>query len=139
MTHHVNTVLCLSMLLLTGCSEPQRGGPRVNTAPVTGTVTVDGQPAAYLQVDCHPDAGSEIKYPISTVTDDKGNFVFTTYEANDGLPPGSYTLTFSWPEPGLVPKDRLKGAFTNPQKSKQKISVVKEQDNSVGTIALTTK
>ena len=139
MNHPVIAVLCLSMLSLVGCSEPQRGGPRVNTAPVTGSVTVDGQPAAYLQIDCHPEAGSEIKYPISTVTDDKGNFAFTTYEASDGLPPGSYTLTFSWLEPGLVPKDRLKGTYADPQKSTQKISVVKEQDNSLGTITLTTK
>ena len=102
MFHSLRICLCVSLTVLAGCSEPQRGGPRVNTAPVSGIVTVDGQPAAFLQVDCHPEAGSEIKYPISAVTDDKGNFAFTTYEANDGLPPGSYTLTFSWLEPGIV-------------------------------------
>ena len=139
MFHSLRICLCVSLTVLAGCSEPQRGGPRVNTAPVSGIVTVDGQPAAFLQVDCHPEAGSEIKYPISAVTDDKGNFAFTTYEANDGLPPGSDTLTFSWLEPGIVQKDRLKGAYMDPRKSKQKISVIKGQDNPLGTMALTTK
>jgi hypothetical protein len=139
MTNSQIVVLSVSLFLITGCSEPQRGGPRVNTAPVTGTITVDDQPAAYLQVDCHPDGGSEIKYPISTVTDEKGNFAFTTYESSDGLPEGAYTLTFSWLEPGLVPKDRLKGKFADPRKSQQKITVVSGKENPVGTIALKTK
>ena len=129
----------VSLLILAGCSEPQRGGPREKTSPVTGTINVDGVAAGFVQVECHPESGSPIKYALSTLTDEKGIFSLTTYEANDGLPPGTYILTFAWPEPGLAPIDKLKGAYANPKKSKHKITVVDGQDTAIGTIELSTK
>jgi len=132
-------VLFVSLIMLAGCSEPQRGGPRVTTTPVSGIVMVNGEAAAYLQIDCHPDAGSEIKYPISTITDEHGKFAFTTYEASDGLPEGSYKFTFSWLEPGIVQNDRLNGLFVNPNESIHKLTVVKGQESPFEIIDLTTQ
>ena len=133
--------LGLVTLLLFGCSggEPQ-GGPRFETNAVTGIVHIDGQPADLVEVTCYPATDSaSIKYPLSTVTSADGAFSLTTYESGDGLPDGTYTLTFKWMEPALVPKDKLRGAYADPSKSTHKITVVKGQETVIGTIELTTK
>ncbi len=129
----------LSLVLFVGCSEPERGGPRAATSPVKGSVTVDGVAADFLQIECHPEAGAALQYPVSKLTDEKGQFTLGTYEAEDGLPEGTYTLTFTWMGPGLLQADRLKGAYADPKKSTQKITVVKGQETNVGTIELSTK
>ncbi len=129
----------LSLALCIGCSEPERGGPRAATSPVKGIVQVDGAPAAFLQIECHPEAGSELKYAVSKLTDENGQFTLGTYEAEDGLPEGTYKLTFTWMGPGLLQADRLKGAYADPKKSTQQITVVKGQETVVGTIELSSK
>ena len=122
-----------------GCSEHERGGPRVKSSPASGVVKVDGVEAVYLQVECHPGEGSSIKYPLSTLTDEKGAFSLGTYEAGDGLPAGSYTLTFTWLEPGLAPFDKLKGAYANPKKSEHTITIVEDVESAPSVIELKTK
>lgn len=128
-------------LLSVGCSSGELpGGPRLETTPVTGIVHVDGNPAELVEVECHPAPDSTgIKYPISTTTDKDGIFTLTTYESSDGLPEGTYTLSFKWLEPALVPKDKFKGAYANPQKSQHKITVVKGQETVIGVIELSSK
>lgn len=133
--------LGLINLLLIGCSggEPQ-GGPRFETNAVAGIVHIDGQPADLVEVTCYPSADStSVKYPLSAMTSADGAFSLTTYESGDGLPEGTYTLTFKWMEPALVPKDKLKGAYADPSKSQHKITVVKGQETVVGTIELSSK
>ena len=139
--HPVWTVLVSVGLFLVGCSSGELpGGPRFETSPVTGTIQIDGVPAELVEVECHPAPDSTaIKYPISTMTDKDGIFTLTTYESSDGLPEGTYTLSFKWLEPGLVPRDKLKGAFSDPRKSEHKITVVKGQETEIGIIALSSK
>lgn len=134
-------VSAMLLLIFVGCSsnEPQ-GGPRMATFPVHGTVEVDGVPAELVEVICHPAPDSTgIKYPISCMTDMLGAFTITTYEASDGLPEGTYTLTFKWLEPSLVPTDKLDGAFADPNSSQHQIKVVKGQETDIGVIKLSTK
>ncbi len=128
-------------LILAGCSSGELpGGPRLETTPVSGIIHVDGAPAEFIEVECHPAPDSTgIKYPILTTTDKDGMFVLTTYESSDGLPEGNYTLTFKWLEPALVAKDKFKGAYANPQKSQQKISVVRGVETAIGVIELSSK
>jgi len=132
--------ILIASAIFTGCSEPPRGGPRFTTFPVTGEVDVDGEPAELIEIECHPDGdSSEIKYPISTMTDKNGHFSISTYQSGDGLPAGDYVLSFKWIEPGLVPKDRFKGAYSDPKKSKIKVTVETGQKNDLGVIELSTK
>ena len=63
------------------------------------------------------------------------------------MPAGTYTATFAWIEPGLVMKDKLKGKFTAPKKSKHKINVEELSEDEgeavepvdIGTIELSSK
>ena len=126
--------------LFCGCSSPRRDGPRLDTTPVTGVVEVDGEPAESLLVECHPQPGADtIKHPLTGMTDAEGRFSMSMYQAGDGLPEGTYNLVFVWEEMGLPPKDKLKGAYADPKKSKHQITVVTGESNDMGLIELSTK
>jgi len=125
------------MLLLAGCANKPRGERPFETNPVTGVVHIDGLPADRVQVDFHPSADSTtIKYPLSTLTDEEGRFSVTTYESGDGVPEGTYTLTFQWLDISLAPTDQLKGAYADPKTSEHIVKVVKNQPNDLGVIEL---
>src|SRR5690349_3756662 len=107
----IGTMFCMALASM-GCSRSPRGGPRLKTTPLKGVVHVDGEPAALVLIECHPDADtSELKSPLMTNTDDKGNFSFGMYESEGGLPAGTYKLTFTWMTMGLNRHDKLKGLY----------------------------
>ncbi len=132
------TFLICSVLSF-GCTEKQRGGPRLTTTPVIGTVEVDGEAAENLTVECHPEPGAEIKHPVIANTDSEGRFSIGMYQKGDGLPEGTYRLTFKWEEFGLPIKDKLNRAFADPSKSTYKVTVVAGEPNDLGVIELSTK
>ena len=137
LTIRVIALLALTLLPL-GCSKA-KGPPRIKTTPVSGRIHVDDQPAVALTIECHPKSPeSPIKYPVIAMTDGEGKFVFGMYQAGDGLPEGQYVLVFRWDELGLVMKDRLKGAYSNPAQSKHEITVG-DKPLDLGTIQLSTK
>lgn len=126
--------------LVCGCSEPPRGGPRLQTSPVTGVIQVDGQAAELVEITCQAEGeNAALKYPLSTMTDKDGKFALTTYQSGDGLPEGVYLLSFKWQEPGIVPKDKFNGAYADPKKSGHKLTVVKGQKNELGVLDLSSK
>src|SRR5262249_32774745 len=70
-------------------------------------------------------------------------FELTTYVKGDGAPGGDYAITIEWipprPPPPHRPKqigDRLKGRYSDPQRSKISYSVEKDKDNNVPPIEL---
>ena len=132
------TILICSVLSL-GCSEKPRGGPRLTTTPVTGTVEVDGEAAENLTVECHPEPGAEIKHPVIATTNGDGQFAISMYQKGDGLPEGTYRLTFKWEEFGFPIKDKLKQAYIDPSKSTYKVTVTAGEPNDLGLIELSTK
>ena len=133
-------LLATTLLVLMGCSKPHQTGPREKTFPLTGVVQVDGDPAEGLEVQCSPEPGSsKINYPLTATTDKNGAFSMATYKKGDGLPEGNYVLTFTWSEPGLVVKDRLKGKYADTKKSAHKVTVVTGKSNDLGEIELSTK
>lgn len=134
----LKTLLFCSVLSF-GCSEKPRGGPRLTTTPVTGTVEVDGEAAENLTVECHPEPGAEIKYPVIANTDDDGHFSIAMYLKGDGLPEGTYRLTFKWEEFGFPVKDKLNKAYADPSKSTYKFTVIAGEPNDLGVIELSTK
>jgi hypothetical protein len=96
--------------------------------PVTGKVTVGGQPAEGAEVVFYgatPDLQGPGTVAPAGTTDKDGVFQLRSYEPNDGAPAGKFNVTVFWPEPipeGVdeemyQPKDRLKQRYLNPEKS----------------------
>lgn len=113
-----------SLLLAAGCGK---GDGKRPTFPVTGKVTVDGQPGAEARLFFSPvdDAAPR----PTAVTDGEGNLIVTTYVTGDGAPAGEYKIGLEWPkmvnnmgriQPG---PDRLGGKFKNPAASKWTVTV----------------
>ncbi|UUO04569.1 carboxypeptidase-like regulatory domain-containing protein [Blastopirellula sp. J2-11] len=135
----------IGVLSLLGCgkSEPL---PGPQPYPVTGTVMYAGKPAASFRVVFHPVEKFEgPQFAPSAMTDEQGNFALHSYskEEPDGAPAGEYVVTFQCPmyvstgDDDELPleRDRLRGKFNNPQKSKWKAQVV-EGENDLETFEL---
>lgn len=130
-------VCVLAPLLLVGCGgegkddiskerlESMAGGSLKETVPVGGVVSIDGKPSSDVYIYAHANGEGE---PVAqSSTDKEGKFSFSTYLAGDGLPVGTYSLTFKhMPD---IPKnkdtgpDTLKGKYRNAKKSEQKVTV----------------
>jgi hypothetical protein len=120
---HAFAILIPALSLLVGCSEKWE-----KTVPVSGTVNVDGQPAAGAQIVLNAlnPAGPNSVAPTGAVKAD-GSFVITTYTAGDGAPPGDYIATVQWfkfdPKiegvgPNVLPKE-----YGSPKTSPIKVTV----------------
>lgn len=115
---------CLLAVSL-GCG----GDDRVKLYPVTGIVTVKGQPAEGAQVVLFL-ADESLRgggHPLpSGVTGPDGTFSLSSFKPNDGAPAGDYQVTIVWPEevkinpnnPETPPaRDRLKDRYAAPAQS----------------------
>jgi hypothetical protein len=88
---------CLALAL--GCS----GGKGVTLAPVSGTVTVDGQPVTSGQVTfIRTTTKDEEKSGLSAGTIDSGGKYTIFTDGKAGVPPGTYKITVT---PSMVPVD----------------------------------
>jgi 5-hydroxyisourate hydrolase-like protein (transthyretin family) len=133
--------VCLS---ITSCSKTDPN--RKVTVPVSGEVYVDGQPAARLQVQCHPLEGMDKEQPTITqaITGDDGKFQLATYEAGDGAPLGEYKLTFAWQDFSVIAAsfsgpDKLMGRYNDPKSSEVTLTVEEGAPIDLGRIELSTK
>jgi hypothetical protein len=79
----VCAALAAFLLTPTGCGE---GGPKI--VPVSGTVTLDGQPLTYGHIQVMP-AGWR---PASGRLDGSGRFTLTTSTPNDGCAVGTHPV-----------------------------------------------
>lgn len=126
---------CLLALAATiGCGPPE--GQMV-VYPVSGSVTVAGQPAAGAKVTLIglDEKFSDPKSPIPTATvGDDGSFQITSYAPADGAPDGNYRVVILWeeatpenadPESAPAPKDKLGGKY-NHDKSTLKVTIPPE-------------
>jgi hypothetical protein len=103
-----------------------RGPVKKTCYPVSGQITVKGQPAAGALVILRPktDADSpewSIGFPRAVVKDD-GSFEVGTYGDNDGAPAGEYTVLISWQPPNPANEeqslpDKLGGKYSDPATS----------------------
>ena len=140
-------LMCFSGLSLTGCgaSGGPDGEPRTATMEVTGTVHVDGVPAAFLKVTAHPVGGvGAVPLDPSAVTAGDGKFALSTYESGDGIPAGEYKLSFEWGELNLMngqySGDKLNGRYAKPESSQVAVKVVAgDEPKDLGTIELSSK
>jgi hypothetical protein len=131
------------VLIQIGCGDS--GPERKKVIPVMGVVHVDGKPAELLTVTFTDDKGVDKDLPTysSALTDTTGKFVGSTYEKGDGLPEGTYTLTFTWGTLNVFSKtfegDKLNERYDDPAKSQQKVTVQGDEPIDLGTIELTSK
>jgi hypothetical protein len=132
-------------LHLAGCGGSDQPY-RKPTVPVTGQVLVDGQPpSSPIKVMCHDEKGMDQEHPSVSwcMTGDDGKFALSTYEAGDGVPPGSYVLTFEWGQLNMFSMqyggpDKLKGRYSDPKQSQVRVTAG-EEPVDLGRIELTTK
>jgi hypothetical protein len=116
---------------LVGCGKS--GPERVPVFPVEGTVTLEGKPMPGAIIVLHPKSGarSDVPAPRAQIKSD-GSFRFTTYDADDGAPPGDYVATIAWYRlvgqggdvqagPNVLPPK-----YSNPKLSKWEIRIANE-------------
>ncbi|HUT89170.1 MAG TPA: hypothetical protein VMY37_06725 [Thermoguttaceae bacterium] len=141
-----NPAAIAATLCLLFCSCGKEEGFRKDTMPVTGQVSVDGQPGDSLRVTCHNVKGIDTEHPTtsSAVTDKEGKFEIATYEAADGVPEGDYVLTFMWGQWNMHSMtyggpDKLNGRYSDPESSEVRFTVEEGKPVDLGKIDLTTK
>lgn len=88
-------VACVAMIGATAASGC--GSDRDATAPVSGRVTVDGEPVVGAQVRFQ--AG---RRTAAAQTGEDGRFTLSTYEKDDGAVPGTHTVAVLFPRPIFV-------------------------------------
>jgi hypothetical protein len=81
---------------ITGCGPKQ-------SSPVTGRLIVAGQPAAGAVLLFHPD--DPAASVGSAVAASDGTYSVIT-DTNPGIPPGTYRVTITWPDPSVKPSER---------------------------------
>ncbi len=95
----LGTVLLVG-LLATACSSETK------LYPVSGKVTVKGQPAVGALVIFFPE-GSSGTNPSTGVCGEDGTFTLTT-GTGEGAPAGKYIVTISWPDPKVKVTEQQK-------------------------------
>lgn len=91
------------LILLVGCGDAPR-----TTYPVTGKLTIRGQPAAAADLRFYETGGKAagMARPYAR-TDENGRFTVSTYGMNDGAPAGQYQVSVSWKGPlQSIPPDQ---------------------------------
>jgi hypothetical protein len=143
---------CKASLLLLGlavalsfCSCSQTTDYGEKTFPVTGTVYVDGQPAAQLSITLHEVGGgdADIASVSTAMTNEDGTFAVSTFEAEDGVPEGDYVMTFQWGKFNAIAAqfegDKLNGKYADPKASDIKVTVSEGEPTDMGRIDLIKK
>ncbi|MFO0917715.1 MAG: hypothetical protein U0872_05295 [Planctomycetaceae bacterium] len=104
---------------------------------------MDGEPAGLVQVSflANEEIPGVTTKRFNCITGPKGELAAFTYEKGDGLPAGSYVVTFKWPEASMASKipDRLHGAYDNPAASEVTVTVEDGNPVDLGVIELSSK
>jgi hypothetical protein len=116
------------LVALGGCSS---GQPTLY--PVSGTVTVDGKPAARVLVLFYlVDDPSPYPTPASALTDETGAFALTTAKQSDGTTAGDYAVVCYWynvvrfdaeGEPTYSGPDKLAGRYAKPKTTPLRVTI----------------
>lgn len=141
--YQARMMLCafLAGVLCAGCADDDG---RMETYPARGQVIINGQPAAGCTVAFVPmDPQLRGEIMPGGKADQTGSFSLTTYETDDGAPPGDYGVTIRWPAretwPGkareqaidpveLIGPDKLQGRLSSPQKSGLTVTVEEDEN-----------
>lgn len=117
---------CLLFALLAACGCQQSTQPVTTpTYPVTGSLTINGQPAAGASLKLYQPEMSG-RMPTAIVRHD-GSFSFSYLGAEDGAPAGKYSVLVMWmvtPRDGGLPVDRLGLRHINPNQPVAQVVVL---------------
>jgi hypothetical protein len=81
---------CLLLICCLGCGKQD-----AELVPVTGTLTIKGQPAGGIMLRFMPDAVESNNGPSSSaITDENGQFTLKCDDGRDGAVPGNHVVTF---------------------------------------------
>ncbi len=83
-------VLCI----IVGCGESVPKKPLPETVPVSGSVSLDGNPLAFALVTFIP-TGETKGLECSGITDESGNYTLKQLRGGEGAPPGDYRVVIS--------------------------------------------
>ena len=113
-------VLC-SVLCVCGCG----GDGRPSLVPVTGKVTLNGEPIDGAMVGFQPQDIEGYNRPSTATTDAQGSFTVGTYGTDDGIPEGSYRVTVRKSEViGKIPEGyNLENPEENPRPLRTRLIV----------------
>lgn len=129
----------LVCLIALGC-----GGEQL--PQVTGTITVDGKPAAGAVLLFHPNGGGATSIGSAVASSD-GTYRIVSNQ-KPGIPPGKYLVTASWPDPSYEPSERavmlgtaepgpdlLKGRYISKAKAELEVEI-EESTEELNPISL---
>lgn len=91
------TAMVLTFCGVGGCGDSRK------LVPVSGSVTVDGEPAVGATLLFHPESDPAGVTASGTVRDD-GTFTLVS-GMDKGLTAGKYIVTVSWPDPSVKPTE----------------------------------
>ncbi len=129
--------LILSVIVALRCRpKDRRSGSKWSTVSVIGKVRINGIPTGNIAITATPLPGAEIAYPITTHSKEDGTFEFATNRPADGLPIGTFKLTFNVPSGGS--SDQQNGSDSDVERSKHEFLVESGKSLDLGTIELTT-
>ena len=134
MASRMGSCLIVAFFLLSGCARPgAKPTDRAALHPVSGTLTVNGIPAADAMIAFHPLIASDpaTARPVA-LTDANGAFQLMTHVPGDGAPAGEYAVTVVWPDRSIpldeclgdLAHDRLRERYADPAKTPWRIEVV---------------
>ncbi len=110
--------------------EKITGGSLKETVPVSGVVTLDGNPEEGIVILLYPKTAGDGTDPISQVrTDVGGKYCWSTYSNCDGVVPGEYKLLFkNMPKVNKAGegKDLFNGRYANLKKPEFTLTVGSE-------------
>lgn len=127
-----STLVLLLLLNSSGCTSGDSNTKP--TFPVSGMLTVDGQPAEGVAIKFNPVDGIDAQQPTitSAMTRADGSWSASTYTEGDGAPEGDYNLTFTWGKLNRMSMsfsgDEFKGRYADPNKSKFQVQVNEDRD-----------
>lgn len=145
-------LLLFAALLVVGCDNTrdlseealdQMAGPegRQETVAVSGKVTIDGSPAAHVNIYAYTQS-SGMEPAQRTRTKADGTYCWTKYKMCDGLVPGTYKLGFAHiPKEGKTKEegeDMFGGKYKNPMKHDFELVVASGQEQVDVNYDLTT-
>ena len=107
-----------------GCT----GGDRPKTIPISGRVTIDGQPPGEMgKIHFTPTVAAEgyVKRPAMGAFDVDGVYQVMSWTPDDGLVPGHYTVNVM---PGSVAKTRIPKKYHQSGSSGLEVNVPMDQD-----------
>lgn len=108
--------------------------------PATGTLTINGEPAAGALVQLVPTGGAADERnsrPWGVVQAD-GTFALSTYDGEPGAPAGDYAATITWPPDPSRPStaDRLKSRYSRVDQAPARFTI-RPGANALPPIVLT--